>query len=295
MSLFVGTIFISITLFVVLLFLNGFKFNKKQLLAFLPLLLCVFNFFTIIPPNSVGVQYSPFTGVKEETLSEGIHTKGFFDKIYVISTEVQTKTIKDIIGQTKDAQYITMVLDVKYQVNPANAFKVFRQFRTLENVNNSLIIPVVQRSVETITTQYDVIEILGNKRNDVYKGIEVELKERLAQNGINLHSITMIDTDAGDAIEKAIQDEAVAKKQVETAEQLREKARIEAEQKVIEAEAQAKTKIIEAEAQAQAYKIVNEQLTPEVLKKIWIDKWDGKLPQVVSDDNNVLLGIKGEN
>ena len=293
---------------------GSLKFNlrKKQLFALLPLLICLLNFFTIIPANSVGVQYSPFSGIKEETLSEGIHTKGFFDKIYIISTEVQTKTIENIVGQTRDAQYITMILDVKYRVDSANAFNVFRQFRTLDRVNTSLITPLVQRSVETVTTQYDVIEILGAKRNDAYKEIEVDLRERLKENGIDLHSITMVDTDAGDAIEKAIQDEAVAKKQVETAEQQKEKARIEAEQRVIEAEAdkqkaqieaeiqlikakaEAEAKAIEAEGDAKAYEIISKYLSPEIIQKLWIDKWNGQMPQVTGQ-NDLMLDIREGN
>lgn len=270
------------------------KSKRWYLLALLPLLLCVTNFFTYIPANTVGVQYSPFTGVKDQTLSEGLKLKGFFDKVYKISTEVQTKTVEGIIGQTKDAQYITIALDIKYKVDTTNAFNVFRQYRTLENVDKTLIIPIAQRSVEAVTTQYDIIEILGNKRNEVYQGIEDELRQRLTEDGIDLRHVVMTDTDAGDAIEKAIQDEAVAKKEVETAEQYREKARIESEQKLIEAEAQAKAKIIEAEGNAKAYKVENKELTPEVLNKIWIDKWDGKLPQVLGNEQGIMLDIAGE-
>lgn len=304
---------ISIILCVILISVIGWEEKKNIAITLLPLLLCLLNFFTIIPANTVGVQYSPFRGIKEETLSEGIHVKGFFDKIYKISTEVQTKTIKGVIGQTGDAQFITIDMDVKYRVDPANAFNVFRQFRTLKNVDESLIMPAVQRSVETVTTQYDVIEILGSKRNDVYVGIEKDLKERLATNGINLHSLTLLDTDAGDAIEKAIQQEAVAKKEVETAEQQREKAKIEAEKRIIEAEAdkqkaeveaqtqlikakaEAEAKVIEAEANAKAYEAMNKYLTHEVINKLWIDKWNGNLPNVMNGDKGLILDIGSGN
>jgi len=318
MSLFGFSIILCIVLFVVLGLTRSentyrFRIRRRQLLAILPLLLCLFNFFTIIPANTVGVQYSPFSGIKEETLSEGIHTKGFFDTIYKISTEVQTKTIENVIGQTRDAQYITITADIKFKVDPVNAFNVFRQFRTLDNVDKSLITPAVQRSVEAVTTQFDVIEILGSRRNDVYIGIEADLRERLGLNGINLHSITLTDTDAGDAIEKAIQDEAVAKKAVETAEQEREKAKIESEKRVIEAQADkqkaqveaetqlikakadAEAKVIEAEGNAKAYEVLSEHLSDEVIRKIWIDKWDGKLPSVVSGENGLIFDVGGGN
>lgn len=271
--------------------------GKRLAISLLPFIICIFNFVAYVPENHVGVLFSPFSGVKEETLRDGLQGKGFFDRVYTISTEIQTKRVEGIVGQTKDAQYITMDLDIKYNVDSSNAFEVFKMFRTLENVDKNLIVPIAQRSVETITTQYDIIQILGEKRNEVYDGIERELKERLKKYRINLHDVILLDTDAGDAIEKAIEEEAVAKKQVETAEQLREKARIEAEQRVIEAEGEAKVKLIQAQSDAEAYRIMGEQINDGVLRKLWIEKWNGELPQVVlGDDVGVIINLddKGE-
>ncbi|NLB61154.1 MAG: prohibitin family protein [Clostridiales bacterium] len=262
---------------------RSFKMNPKQFLALLPLLLIVFAAVAIVPANSVGIQYSPFSGVRENTLSEGWHFKGLFDEVYIISTEVQTRVIPGLTGQTEDAQYLEMVIDIKYRVNKERAFEVFRLYRTLENVSQSLIEPTVQRSIETITTQYNVIEILGEERNAVYTGIEEELTERLSKNGIDFISINFMDTDAGEAIEVAIQNEAVAKKEVETAQQRLEKVQIESQEKIIQSEAErdaAKIKaemlLIEANAQAEANEILSKSLTPELLKKMEMDarmKW----------------------
>lgn len=284
--------------------------SKRLFFAFLGLLICIPNFFTVVPPNNVGVIYSPFKGVSDITLPEGFHTKGFFDKVYPISTEVQTKVISGIYGQTKDAQYLTMSIDVKYRVNSANAFNVFRQFRTLNEVDKNLIAPLVQRSVEAVTTKYGIIEFLGEKRNEAYTEIEEQLRQRLAANDIDLHSITLSDTDAGEEIEKAIEEEAVARKKVETAQQERERAKIESEQRVIEAEANkkkaeveaetqlvkaradAEASLVKAQAETEAYKILTEQLTDELIKKMWIDKWNGQMPRYVGGtDDTFLLDI----
>lgn len=284
MLLFIIAIVLSIIVFIWAGFSSrGFSFNLKQLLAILPLLLILFAAVAIVPPNSVGIQYSPFSGVKESTLSEGWHFKGIFDKVYIISTEVQTRVLSGITGQTEDAQYLEMVIDIKYRVNREKAFEVFRLYRTLENVSNNLIEPVVQRSIETITTQYNVIEILGEKRNAAYQGIEKDLSERLSKNGIDFISINFMDTDAGEAIEVAIQNEAVAKKEVETAKQKLEKAQIESKEKIVQAEAErdaakirAEMLLIEAQAQAEANEILAQSLTPELLKKMEMDarmKW----------------------
>ena len=248
------------------------KTNKKQLLAIIPLIGILLGFFTIIPVNTVGILFSPINGVKNETLPEGFNTKGLIDQVYQISTEVQTKNLSQMSGQTKDAQYILMNIDIKYRVDPQRAFEVFKLFRTLETVDANFISPTVQRSVENITTQYNIIEILGEKRNEVYREIELYLREEFAKSGIEFYSITFVDTSADASIELAISNEAIAKKAVETAEQERLRIEIESQQRIVLAQADkqkaqidAETQIIEATAQAEANRIIAESITPELL------------------------------
>ena len=198
----------------------AWKLNGKQILSLVGLLLLLPGFITKIPANSVGIVYSPFGGTKEETLTEGFHTKNIFDKVYKFSTEVQTKSIGNLTTQTKDAQFLTSILDIKYRVSASNAYLVFKQFRTLDNMSENLIVPTTQRVVEHVTTQYNIIDILGEKRNTIYNELEVALKEEFAQYGIDFVSVTIVDMDAGEKLEAAIEDEAVAKKAVENIEEV---------------------------------------------------------------------------
>lgn len=51
-----------------------------------------------------------------------------------------------------------------------------------------------------------------------------------------------------------------------------------AENEVKVAEAEAKKLVVAAEAEAEANRLRTQALTPQVLEKMWIDKWDGTLP-----------------
>lgn len=228
--------------------------------------------FTVIPANTVGIHYSPFSGVKEEVLQEGLQIKGPFDIVYEISTQVQTVTLYDVTSQTKDSQFLTSDVEIKYQVNKERAFEVFKRFKTLDGVTETLIPAVAQKDIESVTTQYNVIEILGEFRNDVYIKVEEVLEDTLAESGVDLFSMTFIDTDAGAAIEQAIQEEAVAKKAVETAEQERLKAEIDAQIRVVEAQAdldkakiEAESVLIAAQAQADANKLISSSITQALI------------------------------
>jgi regulator of protease activity HflC (stomatin/prohibitin superfamily) len=267
------------------------KLNPKQLLSLLGLLICVFGCFTRIPANSVGIVYSPFGGTQEQTLTEGFKSKNILDKIYKISTETQTMNITNLSTQTQDSQYVISTIDIQYKVDAENAYKVFKQYRTLENMSNKLIIQTTQRALEHVTTTYNVIDILGSKRNEVYEKLEADLTAELANYGVEFVSITINDMDAGEALEKAITDEAVAKKAVETAEQNLLKAEKEAKQKSVQAQAEqdaakieAETKLIEAEAEKKANELLNQSLSDDILQKAWIDKWNGQMPTYYAGD-----------
>ena len=270
--------------------------NKTQFLSLLALLILIPGCVTRVPANSVGIKYSAFTGTSENTIPEGIHTKNIFDKIYNISTEVQTVAVDNMTSQTKDAQYVTSRLDVKYRVNQTNAYMVFKQFRTLKNISEQMISPTVQRVLELVTVKYNVIDILGEERGSVYQELEKNLSEEFDKYGIQFCSVSIVDMDAGDAIENAITAEAVAKKAVETAEQELRKTQTEAKQKSVQAQAdqdaakiQAETKIIQAEAEKKSNDLITSSLTKELLNRQWISKWDGKVPTYYGGNEPGLL------
>lgn len=292
----------TLVLFVVLGITNGgddWSFRKRQFLCAFGMIFVLFGVTAKVPANNVGIVYSPFGGTKEQTLTEGFHTKNIFDKVYKFSTEVQTKTIENLTTQTKDAQFLTTILDIKYRVSSNNAYLVFTQFRTLKNMSENLIVPTTQRVLEHITTQYNVIDILGEKRNDIYSELEIALTEEFAKYGVEFYSISITDMDAGESLEAAITAEAVAKKAVETAEQNLLKAETEAKQKSVQAKAEqeaakieAETKLIEAEAEKKANEMLNQTMTDEILQKLWIEKWNGQMPTYYSgssDGMNVIL------
>lgn len=219
-----------------------------------------------VPANHVGVVYNGFGGgVQEKTLANGFYfKKPFFDKIYKIPTDVQTVNLDKVTTQTHDGQYIDTSVDVKYQILGDDALTVFKQFREVDRVNKELVKPVVQRAVEQVTVDYDVFDILGPKRNEVYKQINDNVRNELQKFGLTFKSLTILDSDAKDEIELAIQNEAVAQKAIDVAKQEQEKIKVENETKLLQAKTDAEKKSIEAQAEADANKVISSSVTNEM-------------------------------
>ena len=273
-----------------------FNLRGRHAFALVGVLICFLGCITNVPANSVGIVYSPFGGTKEVVLSEGFHTKNVFDKVYKITSEVQTMTVSDLTTQPKDAQVLNSTLDIKYRVNPSNAYLVFKNYRTLKKMSENLVVPTTQRILELVTTQYNVIDILGEKRSGVYSELNKQLEQEFAKYGVEFVSISITDMDAGEELEAAITAEAVAKKAVETAEQNLLKAETEAKQKSVQAKAEqeaakieAETKLIQAEAEKQANELLNQSLSKEVLQKEWIEKWNGQMPTYYGGDDAGIM------
>lgn len=257
-----------------------FEWNKKGFLSLIPLALMVLvQSICVIPSNTVGVKYSALHGTSKDTLKEGVHfVTPFFDKIYRIDTTVQERTDDKVSVQTKDAQWAKMQVNVKYEVSKSNAFKVYKQYKTMDALKENIIGNYAQNAMNEVCSNYNIIDLLGDKRNEIINKASEILKENLEKEGVTLKMLTIKDLDAGKKIEKAISEEAVAKKQAETAKQKQERAKTEAE-----------TKLIEAEGEANANSVKTKALTPEVLQEQWIKKWDGKLPKVT--DGNTMIGL----
>lgn len=258
------------------------KESKKGIfLGAIPLALFVLSLCIVyVPSNNVGIKWSAFSGTSNKTLNEGIAFKSPIDKIYFIPTTVEERTVKKVNVQTKDAQFVTAEVNVKFRVNQKDAFKVYKRYTTLDNLKANIISNYAQKSIETVVTQYNVIDTLGAKKNEIYALSTKALGEMLKDEGVELVQLTIKDMNAGDEIEKAIADEAVAKKRVETAEQNRLKAKKDAE-----------TKIVKAKAEAEANKILEKRLTNKILIQQWIEKWNGAVPKV-SGDNNSMINLE---
>lgn len=271
MGLIITSIILSIfTIGGILAFCIYEVYNKKWcLLGLVWLILIIFGCFTTIGANQVGIMYNAFKGgIQDEVLGEGFKIKTPFDKVYKISTEVQEFTFEEISVQTNDSQFVNAILQLQVRIDKAQAFEYFKKYggKKLEDIK-SILSNTTQKQLEEVTTQYNIMEVLGEKRDEIVNKTLESVKNELINDGILVERVILVDTDAGDTIETAIQNEASAKKEAETAKYLKEKAELEGE-----------AKVIEAQKEKDANELKQTTLTNEILIEKMIEKWNGTLP-----------------
>ena len=258
------------------LFIDGWKLNKKQLLSPLVLLIILFGCFTRIGANTVGIVYNPFRGgVQSKTLQEGYKTKSPLTKVYKISTKVIELSFENLNVQSQDSQWLNTQLQVQVRIDKAKAFDYFKKYgdKSLKDIS-TIISNTIKKELESVTIRHNITDILGSKRDEIVNETLSLVQGELIKDGISVERIVLVDTDAGEAIENAIANEAVAKKEVDTAEYKKQKAELEGE-----------AKVIEAQKEKEANELVSKTLTEEILMEKFIDKWNGELPKVSGSDN----------
>lgn len=280
-----GLIILSIIVSIALVIMLGidwdneeFNFRPRMLIGLLGLLIMVFGFFTRIGANTVGIMYNPFKGgIQNEVLGEGFKGKTPFDKVYKISTQVEELKFENISVQTSDSQYVNTTLQVQIRIDKEKAFEYFKKYggKNLRDIQGT-IQNTIQKELEKVTTQYNIMEILGDKRDEAVNKTLENAKAELIKDGILVERIILVDTDAGQVIEQAIENEAKAKKEAETAKYLKEKAQLEGDAKVIEAQ---------KEKEANEYK--QKALTEQILTEKMIEKWNGQLPTTYVGDEGI--------
>lgn len=252
------------------------KIKKRSMLGLLWLLLIVLGCFVNVGTNKVGIVYNPFKGgIQDYTLGQGYKLKNPLATVYKINTEVKELTFENISVQTNDSQFVNAIIKVQAKIDSNSAFEYFSRYRdkSLEDIS-SILSSTIQKQLETVTTQYNIMDVLGAKRDEIVnKALEL-IQTELAKDGITVLRITLVDTDAGEEIEKAISNEAVAKKEAETAEYKKQKAELEGE-----------AKVIEAQKEKEANELISKTLTDELLEEKFIEKWNGELPKVTAGNS----------
>lgn len=216
-----------------------------------------------IDTGKIGVvtQYGRVTG---RELSEGLSfvlPLGLND-VSVYDVKVQ-KEVADTQAATKDLQDVTAEVVLNYHLNRGEVSKVHQTVGEL--YKDKVISPALSETFKGASAKYNASELITERavlKKDVYD----QLRDRLGKYGIIVDDVSITNFKFSDSFAKAIEDKQVAQQNAERA-----KFNLEAAQ--TDAQAQA--------AQAQT-------LSDNYLRKLAIDKWDGKMPSTVAGDGTVF-------
>ncbi|KIL72490.1 prohibitin family protein [Bacillus badius] len=233
-----------------------------------------------IPNGYVGVVYSPNGGVQNETLGQGWHLVGLFDKVTKYPVRMQTVNYKDIQVATSDGKSVTVDFAYNYSIQPDKVVAVFNKFGPVEveQIEESYLRTRLWAAGRKAIAKYSVIDTYGEKSSEAASKVQDLFADDISRLGFTVDNLTLGVPKPDKSTQAAID------KRVEAAQELERK---QIELKIAEAEAQKKK--IEAEGIAKYNEIIKKSISKEVIQNKWIEKWDGKMPKATG--SNQLIEI----
>ncbi len=239
----------------------------------LVILIVFFNTFTTVKAGHTGV-VTTFGKVSDEVLPEGLHIKiPFVQKIIQIDNRV-LKAEAVCVSASNDLQTIQSTIALNYKVSNANSASLFKNVGT--DFQNIIVTPAIQDSVKAVTAKFTAEELISN-RQLVGEQMKETIVKKLGGYGLQLENFNIINFQFSDEFNAAIEAKQTAQQNALKAEQDLARIKVEAAQK-----------IEQAKAEAEAYKLKSQQITNSMILMEYINKWDGKLPTVVSDGTMML-------
>ncbi len=245
------------------------------LAALAVVLLLMANPFTIVPGGSRGVVLTAGK-IEQVVLDEGLHVViPFVQTVKKISVRVDKEDIKTNAA-SKDLQTVDVSAIINWSLSPESVAMIYQKYGDLEQVNQRFVTPISQSVIKTETAKRNAEELL-QQRQQLQQSIEDGLRVELAKEKIILSNVSLTNIQFSQEFNHAIEAKQVAQQQAQQAYYLAEKAKNEAN-----------ALREQARGQADAQKLIVESLDDKILRRMWIEKWDGKLPTVVTNGSSLL-------
>lgn len=241
-------------------------------------------------------------GDAKEVKSAGIHYDFWISTKYELY-DAKVQQINTITSAySSDAQPMTLELVVQYQIQTDKVIAISKNYGDLKMLENR-IETVSMNATKSVLAQKQAMNIIET-RQTISSAVEDAIKTAINDDYyVNIITAVLTDIDFSDAFEKAVEDKMIAEQEKLKAQYENEKAIAKAEadlaiaKKEAEAilerakqEAMAKEELAKAEANAlkeiqTVWDTMDAETKEAMIKKLAIEKWDGKLPETMVGDS----------
>ncbi len=235
-------------------------------------------FFVVVNAGERGVLMQ-FGKVQSQILDEGIHPIiPIAQTVKKLSVRVQKQEIS-AEASSKDLQEVFTDVALNWHIIPEQANVIFQQIGDQMAIIDRIIDPAVEEVLKAVMAEYTAEEII-TKRGNVKNEVDTLLTSRLAGYHIAVDDISLVHVHFSKRFSDAVEAKQIAEQDAKRADFIALKAIKDAE---------ARVNLARGEGESQ--RILRETLSPELLQKQAIDKWNGNLPLIVGESSTKLLDL----
>lgn len=233
----------------------------------------------IIPAGNIGV-ITRF-GAAHRVAQPGFNLNiPFVENVVLMNIRTQKDQVQ-ATAMSENLQEVSSDIAVNYHLDGTRALDVYQNVGT--NYAEIIVAPAIQNTFKAVTATFTAEELI-TKRDEVRMMSEDELSKQLGPYHIIIENFNIVNFLFSAEYQQAIEAKQVAAQQVETS-----------KQKLAQAQIDAQTVIAQAQGQADAQKALNDTgaLTPEYLQYLFLTRWNGILPQVMTSGTNSMIDVSG--
>lgn len=245
-------------------------------------LTALFKSFYTVPAGNRGLVFN-WDALDKTPIEPGLHMKvPFKQHVELFNVQMRESRFEKMGAASSDSQQVFSDIAVNFDIVPGMIGDVRETYGGWEGFAGGILQNAIQQCYKDITAQYKANAILAN-RELISQKLHDQLVKKLEPfpfAHIVMTSVNNIDFSPEYA--KAIEEKQVAEQEAQKA-----------IYKAQEAENMAKAQINQARGQAESAKLLRIQTDKTVLARMWIEKWDGSLPQVLTGSNqNMMLNLQ---
>ena len=297
---------------------NPKKMSNSILLWLIPaIFLVVTRFLTIIPAQECGVVITP-SGVKQQTYHTGWH---LILPWYTVQTMDKTEQVYTCAKRTSvnrsDPEYksykaeatqsetvwtptidgIKMGFDISasWRIDPEYAWWIYDNVSETDGKENgrfywleeNVIKPKLKSALALTTSKYTPIQVYSTSREESQAFVLERMKKDILSYHLILDQIDIREVYYNSDYETAINQKKLEEQKALTLSEVTKQK----EELKKQAEIEKDIQILNAEGEAEALKIKGASVSsnPKIVQLEWINKWDGKLPEIMTGDGGGLL------
>lgn len=225
----------------------------------------------VVPAQGV-IFYNPFTTSVEEWKGYILH------KVWTKTLTEGSESDESINVTSSDGGIFNIDCGINYQVDRSKAIDLYLNYRIdLEDIVETRFRNTVRKCLVDIASKYRSDSLIMYRAQFEHQ-VEQTLDTVFESQGLALRQFTIIDLRAPSTYAKAIEDKIKIQQQT-----------LQAQAQEAQAHALAQVKIENARGDAEAQRLMKEQLSAELLQKMWIEKWNGQLPTTVASDASKFI------
>lgn len=262
----------------------GIVFEQKKFATpvaiILPILVIIFESFTVVPGGHVGVQVT-LGKINPEALQEGAQLVNPISSVRNVDVRLQRAELKNASAGTKDLQQVHTDIVVNFRLSGSKVPHIFKEFGL--NVDEKVLGPALNESFKAVTAKYNSEELI-TKRDEVRDNITRHIAEKVAPFDIAISNVSLVNFGFSKNYQDAIEAKVTATQAKLKAEQDLERIKVEAASRIAQAEGEAKAIAIQASA-------IQSNGGAQYVQLQAIEKWDGKLPNTMLGNSTPFINV----